>query len=1763
MNETFQAPEDEIFNPFPGLRPFRMDEEYLFFGREQQCQELLTRLLRRRFLAVLGSSGSGKSSLVRAGLLPTLYGGGLPGTGSHWSVAVMRPGGDPLGNLAEALLESELWDEFADDDDSLPDRLDLETTLQRSALGLREVAKLARLPKGHNLLVVVDQFEELFRFSRTGATEEQRDEADAFVSLLIEGARQQQFSIYVVVTMRSDFFGDCSAFESLAQVINDGDYLVPRLTRDQLKEAIEGPVKVGGGDMAPSLVQRLLNDAGDDPDQLPILQHALMRTWHFWREKGELGQITHKHYEIIGGMDEALSLHADEVMESLPSDRHRELARRMFKALTERAMDNRGIRRPHRLGSLCEITGGTEAEISTVVDAFRKPGVTFLMPGMEEELTAATVIDISHESFMRHWKRMGHWVDEEHKSASIYHRLLQSATLWKEGRADLYHDPDLQIAQQWRDQTQPNAAWAALYGGGFGDAMDFLERSHKAKALEDEVRETNRKRELAQAKELADVRTRSAKKARIFAFMLGLLAVLLGCAAVVAFVLLSFAITQSSEAKRERGKAEEARREADDANRKLSRTFSQSTYSLGLEAAEEGRYSEALAYIARTLEMNPSQTAAADRVYSILTQVSLPGLSMTIKDERELVAIAFSPDGKFLATGSRNDTVRVYNIDQGNSVAKFKFEKRVASVVFSADGRYLAAGSHDTKAAVFDLETKKRIGPKLDHAGEVHVVALNRNASLLATGASDGMVRVWEIPSGNLRYALSHDDGEDVLDVQFSPQGNVILSASKDGTARLWDADRGSQLYAFEHNASVHAARFNRQGTLLVTASEDGTARVWDVGSGRPESEPLRHDRAVRAVAFSPDSAFVLTGAEDDSARLWEVRTGAQVHRWGHREQVNDVAFSPDGKLAVTASDDKTARIWEVTSGREISGSPLIHSKEISKVEFSSDGRWLATMADDHVRIWYFEDQRQFPAVMGARGVQCGALSPDGAWVATGTVDGQVAVWDSITGEGLWAITGRRHEGAVVHISINHEGTHIVSSGEDGLVCVWDATSGALVGEPMIHKDRVNWAEFSPDSLSVATASNSNRIHRWRVADGKMLTELVQPGDCFTVTFDPTGKRILSAGDDGTARLFNNQGGEELSIFRHEGDVARAIISPDGRYAATASADFTGRILNAVTLEPVGQVLDHNNELKCIDISPDGRLVATGGADNRARIWSIPNGESQGRPLVHDGAVLWVDFSRNSSRILTCSEDGTARVWDTLEGAPASQKLQHGGPVTYGEFTPDGRRVLTVSSDGLARLWSVGPGGSNEFVPAEFTNFVQATGGVRLTDRNAIVPIDSDERQEIYRDVGAADNNDPYIAFAREFARKQLDRTADPAESGQQARRAYVRALIESDALKNMETALELEPENPLAFAKRAALRLDGSGGSGGASTSALPQSLADIQSAELLGSDNSEVLVNIGIAYLQLQLPEEALRVFDTALQLATGGTFRTVSKERFLSYVADAFQALASQASDAGDLSRAVDAMRSALLIYVRLNPSREPAEGSRWDMTRNRLFQWERERGGLEIPVQLISKKSEWNWQFDQSGDWASRTYDDRDWPAGPGVLGFSDEHIATKIFRNSSGNSRAPSRTSFYFRRSFMIDNPEQISSLRVSLLRDDGARVFLNGTEIVRDNLPDGEISDATFALHTVNLSDETRYWEFAVPVEPLVRGLNVIAVEVHQALPDSSDLGFDLELVGNVPSPVKYLQSSGLDSLESYLQSEGENLASYLIEEAFPSVRGE
>jgi len=492
------ATESALNNPFPGLRAFQMEEDYLFFGREEQVADLLGRLNRKRFVAVVGTSGSGKSSLVRAGLLPALLGGGMTQAGSAWEVVVMRPGGNPMQQLAQSLCEAGLYD--AGVEDML---FHVRATLSRSRKGLMEALRQSRAGSKTNLLLVVDQFEEIFRFNRAGVT--QKDESIDFVNLLLHASLQEEQPIYVALTMRSDFLGECSTFLGLAEAVNDGEFLIPRMTRDQMQAAIEGPVRVSGAEISARLLHRLLNDVEDDQDQLPVLQHALMRTWSLWFLDHQEGEpLDLRHYEKTGGMQQALSHHADEIYEALPSEDHRTAATRLFQALTERGPDGRGIRRPTRLSRLTAIAGVELPVARLVIEAYRAPGVTFLMPPVGSELDEDVVIDISHESLMRIWSRLRLWVETEAQSAAIYRRLHETARLHAQNRAGLYHDPDLQIALSWRQESAPNQAWAEQYGGGYAESMAFLDKSRELAEREAREKEAARQRELKQAQELAE-----------------------------------------------------------------------------------------------------------------------------------------------------------------------------------------------------------------------------------------------------------------------------------------------------------------------------------------------------------------------------------------------------------------------------------------------------------------------------------------------------------------------------------------------------------------------------------------------------------------------------------------------------------------------------------------------------------------------------------------------------------------------------------------------------------------------------------------------------------------------------------------------------------------------------------------------------------------------------------------------------------------------------------------------------------------------------------------------------------------------------------------------------------------------------------------------------------------------------------------------------------------------------------------------------------
>lgn len=522
-------------NPFVGLRAFTVADAEMFFGRETQVEKLVARLRATRFLATVGASACGKSSLLLAGLVPALQQNWGPRARTSWRIAAMRPGAAPVHALATVLARTQVLGSQAEDPDL--QRAAILQELQSGERGLADLVSRARLRAGENLLVIVDQFEDLFRYGADADPAEHASEAEAFVKLLLTAAASREHPIYVAITLRSDSIGDCARFGGLTEAVNDGVFLVPRLTREQMQRAIEQPLLRAGDPISPSLVERILDDVQADADQLAILEHALMRTWDAWSKDHTAGEpLALRHYDLIGGMRGALSKHADDLYNELDA-KLKAIAERLFRCLTAKDSENRGVRRPTSFRTACAITAAEPGDIERLVRIFAAPDVSFLTASGPVS-NPRTVLDISHESLMRLWDRLRAWVHDEAESAKTYRKLVHDATR----KRPRWIDPELAIGEAWLDVNRAaiNAAWGARYD----DALAHLPA--------DEATASPVARERFDTA-LAFLSASAAAPRR----SVGLIIALVGVFVVVAAVLAVFGFALNNEAIAERHRAEE------------------------------------------------------------------------------------------------------------------------------------------------------------------------------------------------------------------------------------------------------------------------------------------------------------------------------------------------------------------------------------------------------------------------------------------------------------------------------------------------------------------------------------------------------------------------------------------------------------------------------------------------------------------------------------------------------------------------------------------------------------------------------------------------------------------------------------------------------------------------------------------------------------------------------------------------------------------------------------------------------------------------------------------------------------------------------------------------------------------------------------------------------------------------------------------------------------------------------------------------------
>lgn len=971
-------------NPFPGLRPFKIDESHLFFGREGQSDEVLLKLSKNRFVGVIGPSGSGKSSFIYCGVMPILYGGFLTDASPNWEVVVTRPGAGPIDNLAEALLKNNPEYLNADVEERKIKRTIFSTLLRSSSLGLVEAIQQSKKNEDVNYLILVDQFEELFRF-KDSLDPNSVNETLAFVNLLIEAVNYPDTPIYVAITMRSDFIGDCAQFPELTRKINDSHYLIPQLTRDQKRRAIDGPVAVGGAKISARLTQQLLNDLGDNPDQLPILQHALMRTWSYWSvyRDYEDEPVDLKHYEAIGTMGEALSMHANEAYDELTEEQKR-ICEVLFKAITEKRGENFGIRRPTRLNEIAAIADASEEDVAEVIEKFREPGRSLLTPAHGTPLSSKSMIDISHESLMRIWVRLKNWVDDEAEAVQMYTRLAEAAAMHQVGKAGLWRPPDLQLALNWQAKHKPTLVWGQRYNPAFERTMIFLEYSKKEWETEQRIKELEQKRKLQRARATA---------------------IILGSATIISLVFLIFAFFQKAEADKQRENAEVQQKLAEEnaENARKAAAEAKRQEQFALVARDSARIAQAEAILQKDLAIRNAQLAKdneelanAQKLRAELEEKNaLQARDLAIEKEKE------AKEQKSIADKRRYIAIaKAMAIKSKELSSDPEQQSLLAQQAFNFNKQY---GDYDYDNDIYNglfyaLRTQKHALTKSFEGhkkGGARALEVRKNSNYIYSGGSDGKLIQWSFSAGQWKaLEIVPDRVSDtnpnndylIFSLDISPDGNWLVAGGSypknpsQNYAELYNLNSvneapkkiygfksdiddihflpdGKGFYARDNSgksirySDLNAAKevispkeritsldLSSDGTKLAGSGISGTLYVWDIANNFTETAIKVSNVSLTSVCFTPDRKIV-TG--NTSGQIFFVDNG-HVSRTltGHTSNIEHIRFNYAGTFMATASKDFTVRLWNY---KDLTKQPIVLSDHdwVWNVAFTPDDEQL------------------------------------------------------------------------------------------------------------------------------------------------------------------------------------------------------------------------------------------------------------------------------------------------------------------------------------------------------------------------------------------------------------------------------------------------------------------------------------------------------------------------------------------------------------------------------------------------------------------------------------------------------------------------------------------------------------------------------------------------------------------------------------------------------------------------------------------------------
>jgi len=674
-----------------------------------------------------------------------------------------------------------------------------------------------------------------------------------------------------------------------------------------------------------------------------------------------------------------------------------------------------------------------------------------------------------------------------------------------------------------------------------------------------------------------------------------------------------------------------------------------------------------------------------------------------VKDGREIsilqghtdtvTSIAFSPDGKILLTGSNDTTVRLWNVETGKNILVMNgHDSVVSSVAFSPDGKVVASGSWDKTIRIWNVKNGNEIAVFEGHTGGVTSIAFSPNGQILASGSGDETIRLWNVETGRTEDVL-HGHLQYVTSVAFSPDGLKLVSGSTDRTIRLWDVLTNKALSVFHgHNGWVSSVAFSPNGKVVASGSLDKTIRIWNVNDGSEIAIFKGHTGELTSVAFSPDGKVVASGSRDRKISLWNVKSGKEkTTASGHFDRINSIAISPDGKWLVSGSDDKTIHLWNVETGKSI----LVfegHEGKVNSVNFSPNGKLLVSGSDDKtIRVWDTSTGSETLLLHMHGAVNSVVFSPDGKVLASGSSDHTVCLWN--TKSGVQTAVLRGHTGTVTSVAFSANGKTLASGSWDQTVRLWDVSTGQEIITLDGALGAVSSVAFSPRGKTLASGSYDKTVRLWDVSTGKKISEHKVYGDVQSVAFSPGGETVASSNGGRFISLWNTVAGEESLILQP--NVSDITFFPDGKTLASGSWDTTIRVWDIELPTTKYIVADKHAFIGDFAFSLDGKTLASTDQDE-ITLWDTASTKRK-KTILSNEYIDSILFSPDGNILATGLDDNTIILWRGLtEGSRVKASILegHADAVISISFSPDGKTLASSSSDMTIRLWDVSSGKS-------------------------------------------------------------------------------------------------------------------------------------------------------------------------------------------------------------------------------------------------------------------------------------------------------------------------------------------------------------------------------------------------------------------------------------------------------------------------------------